>query len=195
MGSSRKRKRKKVPAPPAPVPEGQARPRGQQSVRTRALEDEMIAFVSDGGNLRTWCEQDGHPSWQSIYEWLGDDGLGRRFARARELWCQAHALEALRIADTQVSAEREEIDDADSKDRKRRIVREDAIGHRKLRIETRLKLIARIDPKHWADKLKLAGDKDEPLLGVDEVADRVQAILERAATRKPRKREEGDDAE
>jgi hypothetical protein len=34
----------------------------------------------------------------------------------------------------------------------------------KLRIETRLKLLAKWNPKKWGDKLELAGDQQNPLM-------------------------------
>jgi hypothetical protein len=37
------------------------------------------------------------------------------------------------------------------------------LGHRKLQIETRLKLLAKWDPKRYGDKLSLSGDKENPI--------------------------------
>lgn len=40
---------------------------------------------------------------------------------------------------------------------------EDMLGHRKLQIETRQKLLSKWYPKKYGDKLALAGDNDSPL--------------------------------
>jgi hypothetical protein len=40
---------------------------------------------------------------------------------------------------------------------------EDMLGHRKLQIETRLKLLAKWNPKKYGDRVQLAGDADSPL--------------------------------
>jgi hypothetical protein len=37
------------------------------------------------------------------------------------------------------------------------------LGHRKLQIETRLKLLAKWNPKKYGDRVQLAGDADSPL--------------------------------
>jgi hypothetical protein len=43
------------------------------------------------------------------------------------------------------------------------ITEEDMLGHRKLQIETRLKLLAKFHPTKYGDKVMLAGDKENPL--------------------------------
>jgi hypothetical protein len=40
---------------------------------------------------------------------------------------------------------------------------EDMLGHRKLQIETRLKLLAKWNPKKYGDRVQLSGDKENPL--------------------------------
>jgi hypothetical protein len=37
------------------------------------------------------------------------------------------------------------------------------LGHRKLRIETRLKLLAKWNPKKYGDKVQVGGDAENPL--------------------------------
>jgi hypothetical protein len=40
---------------------------------------------------------------------------------------------------------------------------EDMLGHRKLQIETRLKLLAKWNPKKYGDRVAVAGDAENPL--------------------------------
>jgi hypothetical protein len=47
------------------------------------------------------------------------------------------------------------------------ITRQDMLGHRKLLIETRLKLLAKWNPKKYGDRQILAGDKDNPIVTVE----------------------------
>ena len=43
------------------------------------------------------------------------------------------------------------------------VTREDMLGHRKLQIETRLKLLAKWNPKKYGDRLTHAGDAENPV--------------------------------
>jgi len=65
---------------------------------------------------------------------------------------------------------------------KKTVREEDMLGHRKLQIETRLKLLAKWNPKKYGEKLALAGDAENPLkveaeLGAEKL---LKAILENA---------------
>jgi hypothetical protein len=69
-------------------------------------------------------------------------------ARAREEGFDAIAAECLEIADTPlVGAKIKKRGDGIEE------TREDMLGHRKLQIETRLKLLAKWDPKRYGDKI------------------------------------------
>ena len=43
------------------------------------------------------------------------------------------------------------------------VVEEDMLGHRKLQIETRLKLLAKWNPQKYGDKVQVGGDAENPL--------------------------------
>lgn len=82
-----------------------------------------------------------------VYDWLDERPDYRaRFARARSLGEEALAQEALAIADTPRSGKTITRD----KDGKK-IVTEDMLGHRRLQVDTRLKLLARWNPRKWGD--------------------------------------------
>lgn len=95
------------------------------------------------------------PAWRTVYDWLAKHpAFAARFAQAREVGFDAIAEEALEIANTPVIGKREESSDDGLK-----VTREDMLGHRKLQIETRLKLLAKWSPKKYGDssKLELSG--------------------------------------
>jgi hypothetical protein len=83
-----------------------------------------------------------------------------RIADARELGFDAIAEEALLIADEPKEGIRREQSETGVK-----TVSEDMLGHRKLQIETRLKLLAKWNPKKYGDKLstELTGPNGGPL--------------------------------
>jgi hypothetical protein len=87
-----------------------------------------------------------------------DEALSGAIARAREQGYDAIAEDLLAIADTPLMGETET-----SSANGLTITRQDMLGHRKLQIETRLKLLAKWNPKKYGDRQILAGDKDSPL--------------------------------
>jgi hypothetical protein len=99
------------------------------------------------------------PAWTSIYSWAAQDkNLSERIAQAREQGYDAIAEDLLAIADTPLMGETET-----SSANGLTITRQDMLGHRKLQIETRLKLLAKWNPKKYGDRQILAGDKDNPV--------------------------------
>jgi hypothetical protein len=55
---------------------------------------------------------------------------------------------------------------------------EDMLGHRKLQIETRLKLLAKWNPKKYGDRTTLAGDAEAPIkIEAESQAEKMLAAL------------------
>lgn len=100
-----------------------------------------------------------HPAtWR---DWCrSDQRLAIAYAGAREDGEDRIAAECLAIADTPVSGVKERVDENGNVVE---TVREDMLGHRKLQIETRLKLLAKWNPKRWGDKALIGSDPDNPL--------------------------------
>ena len=144
------------------VAQAQEKPRkkmGQPSKYTPELAAEICERLSDGEPLRQICRDDHMPAWTSIYNWAAaDKELSERIAQARKQGYDAIAEEALLIADTPLIGETET-----SSTTGLTITRQDMLGHRKLQIETRLKLLAKWDPSKYGDRQIIAGDKDNPL--------------------------------
>jgi hypothetical protein len=116
--------------------------------------------LSEGIPLRQICRNnEGFPAWRTVYDWMGrDEELSASIARARDIGYDAIAEECLQIADTihlgqrkVYSAGAEEGEDSVT------VHEEDMLGHRKLQIETRLKLLAKFHPTKYGDKLGLHG--------------------------------------
>lgn len=125
---------------------------GRHSTYTPEIDEEIINRISNGEPLRVICRDEHMPAWRTVYDWLdSDQEFSARFARARDLGFDAIAQQALEIADTPMLGFRTEIGD----DGKTKTVEEDMLGHRKLQIETRLKLLAKWSPKRYGDKIDL----------------------------------------
>lgn len=109
--------------------------------------EEIIERVTNGEPLAQVLRSDGMPKVTAFYDWLNKDpALDERFARAREFGADAIAVDALRIADTPVEGERRK-ETPDGVE----ITTEDMLGHRRLQVETRLKLLAKWD-RRYADR-------------------------------------------
>lgn len=109
--------------------------------RTEELAALLIEGLYDGKPLRQLCRDNGI-SKSAVYRWLDDDSdFAGRIAHAREHGFHEIADECLEIADDQ----------------------EEKAESRKVRIDTRLKLLAKWDPKRYGDKQLVGSDPDNPL--------------------------------
>ncbi len=156
----------------------------------------ICARLSTGEPLAQICRDEGMPDPSTVWRWAEKDAeTSQAIARAREDGFDQIAMDALRIADTPQEGiieklELVKINDPNNIDApqttelqvtERR--REDMLGHRKLQIETRLKLLAKWDPKRYGEKLQteLTGANGGPIavsLGLSESA---QIALRRLA--------------
>lgn len=116
-------------------------------VRTPEIVEAIIDGVSKGQTLRQLCRDLGI-SKSAWYEWMkADDELSGRFARARIDGFDEIAEECLEIADDGSR-------DYAMSESGAPVVDHDHIQRSKLRIETRLKLLAKWDPKRYGELLK-----------------------------------------
>jgi hypothetical protein len=110
--------------------------------------------LSEGVPLRQICrENDGFPAWRTVYDWMGKDpALSASIARARDIGYDALAEECLLIADTPQFGQKQVMSDEGAT-----TTIEDMLGHRKLQIETRLKLLAKFHPTKYGDRVAIEG--------------------------------------
>lgn len=134
---------------------------GGHTTYTEEMADELVNWLANGQTLREFCRQEGKPAWRTVYAWLdANEAFHARFARARELGQEAIFEDTLRIADTPMVGV--------TKNYKGDVIEvkeEDMLGHRKLQIETRLKLLAKWNPKKYGEKVETThrGDPTAPL--------------------------------
>ena len=130
------------------------------------IKAQIVAWLSEGKTLRDYCRQEEKPSYPSIYRWLDEDKqFAIDYARAREVGFEILAEETLRIADTMHLGRKVVTHSGgDADEDVMTVTEEDMLGHRKLQIETRLKLLAKWNPKKYGDKTILAGDDTAPVV-------------------------------
>lgn len=91
------------------------------------------------------------PSVSTVHEWMkADDAFSGSIARARKDGFDVIAADCLKIADTPKTGKIVKR----SPDGTTETI-EDMLGHRKLQIDTRLKLLAKWDPKRYGDKQEI----------------------------------------
>ena len=138
---------------------------GRPSKHTPELVAEICERLSAGEPLRQICRDDRMPHWTRMYDWLSQDpDLSLRVARAREAGYDALAEEALEIANTPHLGQKKVFSSGAGEDEDSMTVTEDdMLGHRKLQIETRLKLLACWNPAKYGTKVQMGGDPKNPI--------------------------------
>lgn len=144
--------------PELPVDTGEQAPPKKERPRKydRALAAEICERLSNGETLSAICRDEHMPHRSSIYLWEeADESLARQVARARARGYDALAEEALAIAEDGRNDWMEKFGrDGESLGW---VVNGEAVQRSKLRIETRLKLLACWDPKRYGQKVELGG--------------------------------------
>lgn len=108
-------------------------------------------WIAEGGTLRAFCRQKGMPRWKTVYRWMADDPeVETHIARARDLGHEHIAEECMAIAD---ESSRDTIETENGPK-----VNVEWVQRSKLRIDTRLKLLACWNPKRYGNKVALGGD-------------------------------------
>jgi len=125
--------------------------RGRPSKYTPELAAEICERLSKGEPLAQICRDEHMPGVQTVADWkLVHADFSVSIARARDNGYDFLAAECLAIANQTI--EGEETTTKPNGDVE--VKRGDMLGHRKLMIETRLKLLAKWDPKRYGDKLQ-----------------------------------------
>jgi hypothetical protein len=121
---------------------------GRPSKRTPEVVDYILDGLSEGKTLTSLCAGPDMPNRSTFIDWVnGDRQLSQRFAHARETGYDVIAEECLKIADFSaldtLINEKTGNPQADS----------EWIARSRLRVDTRLKLLAKWYPKKYGDKI------------------------------------------
>lgn len=134
--------------------------RGRPSKYTPELADEICERLTKGEPLAKICRDPHMPDRSTVWDWQqGDQYLSQRIAHAREEGFDSLAAECLDIADDK-SRDTKFVRDGESE---REVCDTEFVQRAKLRIETRLKLLAKWDPKRYGERLALEHDVSDRL--------------------------------
>lgn len=138
---------------------------GRKSTFNEKDAAEIVARLSKGEPLAHICADDWMPAVRTVSDWRdAHPEFDADFARARDLGFDAIAADTLTIADDD-SRDWEMIRDNEGHVTGIKVDGEH-VTRSKLRIDTRLKLLAKWDPKRYGDKLALT-DPDGDRLKVE----------------------------
>lgn len=135
-----------------------AKPPGRPSTFTQAVADAICERLAKGEPLAQICRDEDMPAVRTVSDWkAAHEAFAADFAHAREEGYDQIAADCLDIAD-------ETGKDTIYGDNGARADTE-WISRSKLRIETRLKLLAKWDPKRYGDKMDVnhGGQGDNPI--------------------------------
>lgn len=127
--------------------------RGRPSTFTDKIADDICSRLSKGIPLAIICRDDDMPGVQTVADWQkAHPAFSVSIARARETGFDTMAAECIEIAEdgshdykTVTQKDGSEVEAFDR----------EHVQRSKLRIETRLKLLSKWDPKRYGDKLTL----------------------------------------
>jgi hypothetical protein len=145
---------------------------GRPSTYDPVISHKICEQLSEGIPLREICRQEGYPSYRAIYRWMvQDEDLSSHIARAREVGYDNMAEECLDIADNSSNDWMDrEIKNSKGQTDVERVVDTEHIQRSKLRIETRLKLLAKWRPEKYGDKTIIAGDPNGAPIKTEETS-------------------------
>jgi hypothetical protein len=147
--------------------------KGRPTDYTKELADKICEELALGKSMRTVCKMADMPAMSTVFKWLRENKeFSEQYARAKQESADAMAEEILDIADTTEEGETitEKIEGTEVK-------RGDMLGHRKLKIETRKWLMAKMKPKKYGEKLDLTSG-DEPIKQAESTAEIMATVRE-----------------
>lgn len=152
---------------------------------TSEIADEICERIATGETLRDICRSDGMPSYRSVYRWRESDAqFSARFTLAREIGGDVIAEQTLEIAD-ETSHDTIETEHGEKPN-------SEWINRSKLRVETRLKLLAVWFPRKYGQRIDVTSGNESLNLTAEDRAAKLQAIHAAAARRK-QDEEDGSD--
>ncbi len=115
--------------------------RGRPSTYSQSIADEICERLAQGQSLLSICELDHMPGYSTVWRWNQEIPEFRdNSAHARKLGTHYMADDCIRIADSK-----------------------DDPADKRIRIDTRLRLIGKWNKADYGDRTVLAGDKEAPI--------------------------------
>ena len=144
-----------------PLPAKKATParRGRPSIFTPELAESICDLIADGKSSRQVCAELAL-SERVLFNWLKKDAeFMQQYAHAREMQADLLFGQIIAIADTPLMGTK-----TVAKEWGLEVTTGDMIEHRRLQVDARKWLVAKLAPKKYGDKLQMGGADDLPAL-------------------------------
>lgn len=117
---------------------------------SQEIADAICSAMAEGQSLRSVLREDRMPSIGTFLRWVSErPDLAEQYGHARALCLDAMAEDIIDIADTPQIGQK-----SVSKATGLEITEGDMVEHRRLRIESRKWLLAKVAPKKYGDKIE-----------------------------------------
>lgn len=124
---------------------------GRHTLYTPELANELLRRLAGGEPLAEICRDAHMPAVSTVSDWKkAHPDFAERFGTARDEGFDEIAADCLRIANTPLTGET-----TTTKEWGTEVKKGDMLDHRKLQIETRLKLLAKWDPRRYGELQKV----------------------------------------
>ncbi len=133
--------------------------RGRPTTYDEETASRIVELMAEGEPLAVICRRDDMPGLRTVYNWQdANAGFKARIARARLDGYDMIAADCLEIAD-------ETGNDTKYGKNGEEMLNGEWVARSKIRIETRLKLLAKWDPRRYGEKIALTGgdENDSPI--------------------------------
>lgn len=128
---------------------------GRPTTYNQELVDSICEQLALGLPIRTVCAGEGMPAISTLFKWIREHEIfSKQYATAKQEAADAMAEELLYIADTPQLGE--EITIRANGDEE--IKRSDMLGHRRLQVDSRKWLMAKMKPKKYGDRLDMSSE-------------------------------------
>lgn len=145
---------------------------------TQTKADAICDRLADGMSLRAVCRNKAMPSKTTVFKWLGQNSeFADQYARAREAQADLLVDEMIELADTPKEGRKTKR----TADGKLEVTTGDMVEHRRLQIETRKWVAARMRPKKYGDRIDV--DQKTTVEAGDSVMALMKAIDGRTRTK------------
>lgn len=132
---------------------------------SREIADTIVDLVAEGMSVRAICRRDDMPAMSTVFKWLSEnEAFAVAYAAAMDVRAASIFDEILEIADTpRVGRKTKKVPGAKGGDPKTEVVEGDMIEHRRLQVDARKWVLARMSPRKYGDKMTHGSDPENPL--------------------------------
>lgn len=124
---------------------------GRPTTFSNEIALKLCCRLVEGESLRKICLDDGMPGKSTVFQWLeANQEFADQYARAREMQADTWADEIIFIADTPVLGEKTKTTDKGVE-----VTTGDMIEHRRLQVDARKWVAAKLKPKKYGEKLDI----------------------------------------